>query len=221
MFFITSGTVEFYFVEVKQAYSYIEIQENYYFGEVDFLFSENQNYMHCTKAGDSCELLTLTRDNFFSLISIYPEDTIDLCIKAKDRLNRINTQFKDALFKAKHNFPINKKKTYPRHAGIFPRISLTKKSSINDNSSRSPEIKLKTLFSEIVEFKMKTQEIDGKFIRKKISELEKIVDEFKEIVYALQSIVATNNNNFSVKYPQFSSSDTSLIESLSISRMED
>jgi hypothetical protein len=42
MYFITQGTVEFVVIRDSISFPYIEIVKNYFFGEVDLLFSEDK-----------------------------------------------------------------------------------------------------------------------------------------------------------------------------------
>ena len=207
MYFIKSGIIEFFFLSNGEMISYIDIQSNYYFGEVDLLLSENRNHFHNTKTGEICELLTLSKENFFSLLINYPDDSFDICEHAKERLNRTNEELKDAMSKLRNSLAIDKKRTYPKATEFFSKLRL--KVSSNESTIKEEDRKSKSLFDEIAESKLKTKEFDGKYIKKKAVELEKASEELKNVTYTLQDLVALKNVNFKTKFPKFSP-DTSL-----------
>jgi CRP-like cAMP-binding protein len=90
MFLIYKGEVNYVFVKNGSFYPYGNLAENYYFGEVDILFSEKKNYLASVFTETGCELLSLSREKFEEMIEKFEDEAIEICMKAKERLERMN-----------------------------------------------------------------------------------------------------------------------------------
>ena len=90
MFLIYKGELNYVFNFKGSYYPYINLTENYYFGEVDLLFSEKKTYLATVFTETGCELLSLSREKFEDLIEKFEEEAIEICVKARERLERMN-----------------------------------------------------------------------------------------------------------------------------------
>lgn len=217
MYFITQGTVEFVVIRDSILFPYIEIVKNYFFGEVDLLFSEDKKYLHTTRAGQICELLTLSKENFYLLLNIYEVEAIDICSKARERLDRTNEKLREAENNLKNNIPVDKRKTYPKH-GTFIHIDIVSENNIAD--TKTADIgQHPTLFKKIIDSKMKIHQAHGKSIKKKALSLAKEVQDLKKTIYELQDLVGERYANFIKKIPKMADDDSD--EEISRSLVQD
>ena len=188
---------------------YLIVEQGYYFGEIDLLFSEKRTHLHDVRAGEICELLTLSRENFYLLLSTYQDEGLEICGNAKERLTRIEDYLKEAEYNYKNSIPVDKHKTNPHNLKISDKIEF-----FDENSADSKKIdnKKPILFNKIIESKLKIKQVDGKKIKKKALDMIELVEELKQATYKLQDKVAS-------KYPTFHAkkmrkvSDASSIES--------
>jgi hypothetical protein len=212
MYFITRGVVEFVLFRIQRIIPYYELEGKYYFGEIDLLFSEDKKHLHSTRAGEVSEMLTLSRENFILLLNTFEVEAIDICGKAKERLERINEKLQDTEIKIKNNdFSIEKRKTYPQQADFmyFDKI----RRSIKTNESQDLDKKhSQNLFKKIIESKKRIRYHHGKDIKNKVEELEKETTALKEVLIDLQNAVSDKYPKFVKKIPIFSP-DTSSNES--------
>lgn len=73
MYFIIKGQAEFVIIKEFKSIPYLTIEENHYFGEVDFLFSTSKTHMDTAKAQIKCDLLCLTYANFENMCTTFQE----------------------------------------------------------------------------------------------------------------------------------------------------
>lgn len=211
MYFITQGSADFVLIRDNIVYPYIEIVKNYYFGEVDLLFSEDKKHLHTTRAGEICEMLTLSKENFYLLLNIYEVEAIDICGKARERLDRTNEKLHEAENSLKNNVPVDKRKTYPKIGEYIEKDKIRRKATMTESNNSDPS-KCPTLFKKIIDSKLKIREVHGKIIKKKVLNLEKETEELRKMLYRLQDLVADKYEGFKKKFPVFSQ-DTSSVDS--------
>ena len=209
MYFITHGVVEFVLFRNSLIIPFYELEGKYYFGEVDLLFSEDKKHLHSSKAGEISEMLTLSKENFILLLNTFEIEAIDICGKAKERLERINEKLQETEMKIKNNdFSIEKRKTYPQQAEYmyFEKI----RRSIKTNESQDLDKKhSQNLFKKIIESKKRIRYHHGKDIKNKIEELEKESNSLKEVLVHLQNAVSDKYPNFNKKIPIFANETSS------------
>ena len=203
MYFITHGVVEFVLFRNSMIIPFYELEGKYYFGEVDLLFSEDKKHLHSTQAGEVSEMLTLSKENFILLLNTFEIEAIDICGKAKERLDRINEKLQDTESKIKNNdFSIEKRKTYPQQAEFiyFEKI----RRSVKTNDSQDLDKKhSQNLFKKIIESKKRIRYHHGKDIKNKIEDLEKESNSLKEVLIYLQNAVSDKYPKFTKKVPIF------------------
>lgn len=215
MYFITQGSVEFVLIRDNLVYPYIEIVKNYFFGEVDLLFSEDKKHLHATRAGEICEMLTLSKESFYMLLNIYEVDAIEICGKARERLDRTNEKLQEAENNLKNHVPVDKRKTYPKIGNYIKKDRIRKAEVVNESSNLDSN-KCPTLFKKIMDSKLQIREVHGKDVKKKVVNLETETEKLKKMLYRIQDLIAETHKNFVKKYPHFSP-DTSSIDSNSLS----
>lgn len=98
VYFIVKGSIEFKISFKESTIPYLELSADYYFGETDLLFSENKTRMNTVKTIEESEFLTLSSDNFYQLITTFDDEAIEICSIAKQRLDRTNLKYLDALY---------------------------------------------------------------------------------------------------------------------------
>jgi CRP-like cAMP-binding protein len=88
MYFLVRGEVGVGFIRSDEFVPYMVVDEGYYFGELDLMFSETQKHMDCTRTHKKCELLTLSRPNFQTMLEDFEEEALEIAALAKDRFDR-------------------------------------------------------------------------------------------------------------------------------------
>lgn len=217
MYFITHGAVEFVLYRNSRIIPYYELESKYYFGEVDLLFSEDKKHIHATHARDASEMLTLSKEHFYLLLNTYEVEAIDICGKAKERLERINEKLQDTENKIKNNdYSIEKRKTYPQQAEFLYFEKIRK--SIKTTESQDLDKKHSSnLFKKILESKRRIRYHHGKDIRNKVEDLEKESVSLKIVLEKVQNRISELYPNYVRKNPKYSpetSSNDSITSSI-------
>lgn len=209
MYFITQGAVEFVLYRNSRVIPYYELESKYYFGEVDLLFSEDKKHLHCTHSREVSEMLTLSNEHFKLLLNTFVVESIDICGKAKERLERINEKLQDTENKIKNNdYSIEKRKTYPQQADYLYFEKIRK--SIKTTESQDVDKKHSSnLFKKIVESKKRIRYHDGKDIRNKVEELEKESSALKKLLDKVQNKVCELYPKYEKKMTKFSPNTSS------------
>ena len=100
MYFIIKGNVELVIIKNFKSIPYVTIEENYYFGEVDFIFSTAKTHMDTAKAQTKCDLLCLKYSDFENMCATFQETALEIMEQAKDR-NEVQLSAKR---KAEHEY---------------------------------------------------------------------------------------------------------------------
>lgn len=133
MYFIINGRLSVNIKRDGMFYPLIYLTENYYFGEIDLLFSNSKNHLNSVKAEQKSELLSLERDEFENILKYFEDEAIEICIKARKRLDRINQKTAEAVI------------NIDRRCSVRPRISIPEVNHVDvrevkKNARKSVEI---------------------------------------------------------------------------------
>ena len=166
MYFIYKGTASLMAKSGGDFFPYIIIEENYFFGEVDLLFSSNKTHFHTAYSEEGCELLSLSRENFEELLGCFEDETIEICLQAKQRLDRTNNKLREALSEYDARYTVKATPTRPTKS----KINIQK---IRDDTRRSvervSEIRSTSMYQTLIELKKPENNIAT--LRKKIKSL--------------------------------------------------
>ena len=217
MYFISKGSVNFVLVKDKAAFPYLEVESGYYFGETDLLFSDTQAYQQSTQAAADSEFLTLTKESFASMLSIYEDQAPEICERAEKRMKRDIQRKQEAEAQLKHQMKIDKKKTHPDNESHM-KIKMIQIRDTEQGSSLKEPTK-QNLFKRILDSKLRFKEINGKIIRGNVGELEREVYNLRDTLDRLQDAVAEKFPKFTRKLLNLSV-DASSIESPGVSVLE-
>ena len=89
MFFITSGQVDFVLIKRPRCVSYTSVVKDYYFGELDLLFSDNKQRLHSTRSETKTELLSFKDEHFEELMRTFDAEAIEILALATERKSRV------------------------------------------------------------------------------------------------------------------------------------
>lgn len=198
MYFIVKGKVEFVIFSHDEVIPYLELEKDYYFGELDFLFSEKKLRMNTVKTIEECEFLTLSCDNFYLLLEIFDEEATEICMGAKERLDRNNLKFIDALYSLNNKMPIAKLKSIPRRRDSYEpydRLSYYRELFHRENPPKSS-----TLFNKILESKFAVKEIRSKKILFKVETLAKKSEKLISTAREIKTHMENKYPSFKLKY---------------------
>jgi CRP-like cAMP-binding protein len=90
IFFILQGEVELLVKINRKHVSFTKIGTDYYFGEVDLLFSESGTYTNMAKSTSLCELLILSKEHLEDACMTFEEITSDIIDDAAIRKCRMD-----------------------------------------------------------------------------------------------------------------------------------
>lgn len=90
MYFIVSGQVDFILIKRPRFLSYASIQANYYFGELDLLFSDNKQRLHNTQAQTKCELLSFKDEYLEDLLKTFEVEALEILAMSEERRARMD-----------------------------------------------------------------------------------------------------------------------------------
>ena len=171
MYFIINGKIDFIIGDEKSSISYLELEKDYYFGELDLLFSETKTRLHTAQAVIDCELLCFNKENFYLMLKTFEEESVEICMIAKNRLERIDKSLNEALFNVQNKLPVVRKKSFPMVPAVIPNMN----GNLFDKNSTN-------LFKQILEKKYKFKEKRIKTIYKRATELEREAEEIKKLM---------------------------------------
>lgn len=194
MYFIIKGVVEFVIIAEKQVFPYLELGSDYYFGEMDLLFSEKKIRMNTVRTVEECEFLTLNCDNFFLLLTTFEDEAVEICMKSKDRLERANMRYIDALYNIEHKLPIKKTRSLPKNQGNEE--SHGRFSSYHPFPEKESPHKNLNLFNKIIETKYKIKD-------NRMTNIIRKIDEMEDNSYELRYLAEQIKDEMSRKYPRF------------------
>jgi voltage-gated potassium channel Kch len=185
MYFILKGKLSFNLKRMGMLYPFVFIEENYYFGEIDLLFSNNKNHMNTVKAEKNSELLTLNREDFEEMLSFFEDEAIEICINARKRLNRINSKMMEAATLIDERFAVKPITSIPAGKNIdLDEVKSNARKSVNGSV-----IKCTSLYKDITEEKnpenfIKVIKLKIKKINLYSENIEGLSSELLELVYA-------------------------------------
>ena len=113
MYFIIKGKLSINLKREGVFYPLTYLVENYYFGEIDLLFSNSKNHLNSVKAEQNCDLLSLERDEFEEMLKYFEDEAIEICIKARKRLDRINQKTAEAIVNIDRRSSVRPRISYP------------------------------------------------------------------------------------------------------------
>lgn len=150
MYFIVKGSVAVMGKRGNDFYPLIVIQENYYFGEVDLLFSNNKQRLNAVFSENGCELLSLSREFFEEMLTIFEDEAIEICIKARERLDRTNANLESALKEIDSRFEVKALTSIPEKSNIDVQDI---KENARRETQRNSILKESSLYKNIIEMK--------------------------------------------------------------------
>ena len=90
MYFLVKGGVEFVLDKENEYVCYVSVSPNYYFGEIDLLFSPNKLRQHTTKTSTRTELLSLSREIFEKMLKTFENEAYEILSLSRERSIRID-----------------------------------------------------------------------------------------------------------------------------------
>ncbi|OMJ79125.1 hypothetical protein SteCoe_20916 [Stentor coeruleus] len=189
MYFIIKGCASMMIKRGNDFYPFIILYENYYFGEIDLLFSNNKTHLNTVYTEDGCELLTLSREHFEELLGYFEDEAIEICIKARDRLDRINQKLQQAIVEVETKFQITAIPSIPFNQAVNI-------SEIKSNARRSVEmnsiVRSTSMYKNIVELKNPETALAG--MKRKIKNLSVYTENIHGMSNKLfEAIIAKKN----------------------------
>ena len=189
MYFILNGKLSFNLKRLGIFHAFVFIEENYYFGEIDLLFSNNKNHMNSVKAEMNSELLTLSREDFEELLSFFEDEAIEICISARKRLDRINAKMAHAAAEIDHRFAVKAITSIPAGENIdINQVKMTARNSICNGAV----IKYTSLYKDITEEKNPENFI--KVIKQKIKKINLYTENIQGLSNELIQLVYTSKS---------------------------
>ena len=193
MYFILKGKLSFNLKRLGIFHSFVFIEENYYFGEIDLLFSNNKNHMNSVKTEKNSELLTLSREDFEELLGFFEDEAIEICISARKRLDRINAKKVLVATEIDHRFAVRPITSIPVGERIdIKKVKMTPRNSICNGSV----IKCTSLYKDITEEKNPENFI--KVIKQKIKKTNLYAENIQGLSNELRELVCISK--LSVNY---------------------
>ena len=186
MYFIIKGSTSI-MLYVKDTYiPVIELAEFYYFGEVDLLFSVSKVHLHTVYSKDGCELFYLNSEDFEEMIRIFEEDSIKICVIARERLDRTARKLKAAMVDYYASYDVQEYRSIPLRTSVnVEEIQRQTRGSIENVEV----FKDKSLYGQINE--EKDQESDVQTIKTKLINAKKatklIRDLSSEVIHYLNT----------------------------------
>jgi CRP-like cAMP-binding protein len=101
MYFIVKGEVSFVISSNGSRYSFVKVKDNYYFGETDIILSPLKTHMTSVQATSNCDLLSLSRENFESILEIFEDEAFEIIVMAQERHERIFKKMESAMVRMK------------------------------------------------------------------------------------------------------------------------
>lgn len=150
MYFIIKGKLSINLKRDGIYYPLIYLTDNYYFGEIDLLFSNNKNYLNSVKAEHNSELLSLSRDEFEEMLKYFEDEAIEICIKARRRLDRITQKTTEAIANIDRKFSVKPRTSFPQIHGV--NVSEVKK-NVRKSVELNSVVNCTSMYQEITEEK--------------------------------------------------------------------
>ncbi|OMJ89207.1 hypothetical protein SteCoe_8684 [Stentor coeruleus] len=166
MYFIIKSFASMMIKRNNDFFPFIVLYENYYFGEVDLLFSVNKTHLNTVYSEDGCELLTLSRENFEELLSCFEDEAIEICIKSRERLDRINQKLLKAKKEIESKFDVTAVPSLPENR---PMDINEIKSNARKNIENTSLVRTTTMYKNIAEMKNPDSTVTG--MKRKINNL--------------------------------------------------
>ena len=184
MYFIYKGKTSLMAKYGSEYFPYIIIEEDYFFGEVDLLFSNNKTHFHTAYSEDGCELLSLSREDFEELLGFFEDEAIEICLEARERLDRTNIKLSEALYECEAKYSVRATPTIP----VKSRFNVKE---IKDETRRSvervSEIRSTSMYQTLMELKKPENNIAT--LKKKIKILSICADTINGLSNDLYEII--------------------------------
>lgn len=156
MYFLTKGSAFLAILRGKEYIPCIVFQKFYYFGEIDLLFSVNKVHLHTVFTSEGCEMLTLSSDDFMKMMECFEEESIKICLIARERFERTRISVKEAEIEVESEFSIKNHLSVPQNYSISVK-------DLKSNSRKVTEVesifKDYSLFSKINEEKIEQNDL--------------------------------------------------------------
>lgn len=188
MYFIITGSVEFLLEENKEKLPFLQLEKDYFFGEIDLIYSEHKNRTFSVRSMSDCEMLVLSRENFNLMLENFLEEGLEIIENIKKRSLRVNADYIEALESIKTQSFLQPRRSEPlRDMEKFG-------NSAKEEFMKHP--RKKNMFKKIFEEKRNVKEQRIKKIMLQISALEKIVRETRDLADCTQVKMV-------YKYPEY------------------
>ena len=166
MYFLIKGNASMVVKRGPEYYPFILLEQNYYFGEIDLLFSYNKTHLHTVYSETGCELFTLSKEHFENLLQLFEDDAIEICLKARERLDRTNAKKIEAKKEIESRYNIKPFLSIPDNNPVnIGEIKIKARKSVQDISI----IKSSSMYTSLID--LKKPENDLARLKKRVKQI--------------------------------------------------
>jgi len=150
MFFIVSGQIDFVLIRRPKNVSYISVLQDYYFGELDLLFSDNKQRLHNAQAQNKCELLSFKDEHLEDLLKTFETEALEILAMSEERRARMDERKQTALVEYEirhkvarhHSIPMKPEERQQRGAEFKKELE-KRMSTLSDEDMSAPRTAVK------------------------------------------------------------------------------